>query len=85
MNPGSWTSVELPPDARLLRKETFTLQMEQQDYDIELFETMEGEYYAMGTPRATDKIIVYGSPVVPDAALALQIVIDKIQRDQVKE
>ncbi|MDI3329007.1 MAG: hypothetical protein QJR06_10660 [Alicyclobacillaceae bacterium] len=78
----SWKSVEVPEGASLLRKERFTYQAEHGEYDIELFETPSGEYYAVGTPHLADKIVVFGSPVVADPALALQTVIDKIERER---
>ncbi|MDI3256434.1 MAG: hypothetical protein QJR01_01670 [Kyrpidia sp.] len=84
MKSGDWASVELPPGASLLRKETFTFQIGGNEYGIELFETAGGEFYAVGMPQFSDKIVVYGSPVVPSPVSALQIVIDKIRRERVE-
>ncbi|MBX6394775.1 MAG: hypothetical protein IRY98_03470 [Alicyclobacillaceae bacterium] len=84
MNTGDWKSVEIPSGSTLLRKESFAYQADHGEYDIELFETPAGEFYAVGTPRFSDKIIVYGSPVVQHAGTALQIVIEKIERDRVQ-
>ena len=80
-----WNGLKLPDDSELLRKEWFTYRIEDQWYDIELFEKSTGEYYAIGTPANKDKLIIYGSAAVSTAQDALHQTIQKINRDHFKE
>lgn len=78
----SWHSVELPEGAELLKKEWFDYNSEKGQFQIELFETSTGKFFAIGTPKdPAAKMIIYGSNVMDDKVKALQIAIDKIERD----
>jgi len=77
----TWQTVQLPENAELLRKELFDYSTETGRYQIELFETTTGTFYAIATPKDSDRLIVFGSPVVDDRFTALQTVIEKITRD----
>jgi hypothetical protein len=79
--PKLWTESEVPEGGKLLRKELFEYHTEKGEYLIELFETMKGEFYAIGTPQESDKLIVYGSNITVSRALALSVVMDKIERE----
>lgn len=74
-----WHQLDLPENAQLVRKETFEYSSPKGEFLIELFETIEGKYYAIGTPRHEDRLIIYGSPVLNEAKQALQVVIGKIE------
>jgi hypothetical protein len=77
----TWRQLDLPAGAQLLRKEVFEYASDQGEFIIELFENANGEFYAIGTPRHSDKLIIYGSPTVSDSFLAMQTVIEKIERE----
>jgi len=78
----TWKEVELPEGAELLKKEIYEYNSEKGRYLIELFETMDGKFYAIGTDKDPDaKLIIYGSNVVYDKRMALQTVIEKIDRE----
>jgi hypothetical protein len=77
-----WRQVQIPENSELTRKEWFDYANEKGSFLIELFENMKGEFYAIGTPKDPDKLIVYGSPIMTDKVMALQTVIEKIEREQ---
>jgi hypothetical protein len=77
----TWHNLELPEGAQLVRKELFEYSSDKGDFIIELFENVKGEYYAIGTPRHSDKLIIYGSPVMSDSFMAMQTVIEKIEQE----
>lgn len=77
-----WHSLSLAADTELLRKEWFSYRARDDWFDIELFETSTGQYYAIGTPADKEHAIVYGSRVVDSALQALAQTIRKIDRDQ---
>jgi hypothetical protein len=79
--PKEWTEAEVPEGGALLRKESYEYQTEKGDFLIEVFENMKGEFYAIGTPIGGDKLIVYGSSITTSRALALSIVMEKIERE----
>ena len=79
-----WHALKLPDDSELMRKEWFTYRIDGEWYEIELFEKTTGEYYAIGTPANQDKLVIYGSAVVPSAQEALRQAIRKINRDHFK-
>ncbi|ASS76159.1 hypothetical protein CIG75_15245 [Tumebacillus algifaecis] len=79
--PKEWTEAEIPEGGTLLRKETYEYQTEKGDFQIEVFENLKGEFYAIGTPQNGDKLIVYGSNLTTSRALALSVVLDKIERE----
>jgi hypothetical protein len=79
--PREWTEAEVPEGGKLVKKELYEYQAEKGDYDIELFETMDGQFYAIGIPRDDERLIVYGSNITASKALALSIVMDKIERE----
>ncbi|PWK11331.1 hypothetical protein [Tumebacillus permanentifrigoris] len=79
--PKEWHEAEVPEGGTLLRKETYEYQTEKGDYDIEVFENMKGEFYAIGVPRDDERLIIYGSNITTSRALALSVVLDKIERE----
>lgn len=79
----TWHSIELPEGAELVKQEWFEYSSEKGQFQIELFETISGTFYAIGIPKGEDeKLVIYGSSVVHDKAMALQIVIEKITREE---
>jgi hypothetical protein len=72
--------VNVPNLHQLKKKETFEYTTSHQIYDIEIFYEQSGECYVIGIPKE-GRLIVYGSPVVENPQSALQIVIDKIQKE----
>lgn len=50
-------------------------------YDIELYENTDATFYAIGVPRDTERVVVYGSSVVSSRQVALQSLLDKIARE----
>ncbi|WP_018131063.1 hypothetical protein [Effusibacillus pohliae] len=82
MGQATWSEVELPEGAELLKKELYDYNSEKGQFLIELFETIDGKFYAIGTNKNPDaKMIIYGSNVVYDKRMALQTVIEKIERE----
>jgi hypothetical protein len=78
----TWHGAELPEGAELLKKELFDYNSEKGQFQIELFETVRGQFYAIGTNKDPDaKMIIYGSNVVSNKLMALQTVIEKIERE----
>lgn len=78
----TWREVELLGKAELLKKELYDYTSEKGQFQIELFETMQGTFYAIGTNKdPAAKMIIYGSDVVTDRRAALQTVIGKIERE----
>ncbi|GAX89883.1 hypothetical protein [Effusibacillus lacus] len=81
-NQPNWNEVELPEGSELLRKELYDYNSSKGQYQIELYETPDGRFYAIGTNKDPDaKMIVYGSNVVYDKRMALQTVMEKIERE----
>ena len=79
--PREWTESEVPEGGTLLKKETYEYQNEKGDYSIELFENLKGEFYAIGVPKESEKLIVFGSNITVSRALALSVVMEKIDRE----
>ncbi|BCJ86511.1 hypothetical protein [Effusibacillus dendaii] len=78
----AWRTVELPEGSDLVKKELFDFQCEKGQFLIELFETMDGKFYAIGTDKDPNaKMVIYGSHVVSDKRIALQTVLEKIDRE----
>ena len=77
----NWKTLNLHEGAELFRKEQFLYHIADQDYTIELFESIKGEYYAIGLPANSDKLMIYGSSIVNDPVKALQQTLRKIDRD----
>ena len=76
-----WREVELPEGSELLRKELYDYNTEKGQFQIELFETINGKYFAIGTEKDPDaKLVIYGSDVTDDKRKALQVVVEKIDR-----
>jgi hypothetical protein len=76
------SKLRLPQGAKLVKKELFEYVTPDNVYDIELYTQADSHCYAIGVPREGEKLIVYGSNIVPAPELAIQNVIDKIARDQ---
>lgn len=81
MSLSNWQSTQIPEGMSLTKKEFFELSHPSGIYEIELFSTHKGECWAIGVPREDTRFIVYGSPVVNHPQDALQIVIQKINRE----
>lgn len=79
--PKEWQEAEVPEGGTLLRKETYEYQTEKGEYDIEVYENLKGEFYAIGVPRHDERLIIYGSNITTSRALALSVVMDKIERE----
>lgn len=77
----NWVGVRLPEGAELLKKEAFTYSVREQEFLIEVFEQNDGKYYAIGVPQNDKRLIIYGSSIVDSKQMALQIVVDKIERE----
>ena len=76
-----WKELKLQEGTELLRKEQFIYRIANAEYTIELFESPNEEYYAIGVPAHTDKLMIYGSSIVNDPRKALDQTIHKINRD----
>ena len=76
-----WKELKLQEGTELLRMEQFIYRIANAEYTIELFESHNGEYYAIGEPAHTDKLMIYGSSIVNDPRKALDQTIRKINRD----
>jgi len=76
-----WNEIKLQEGTELLRKEQFIYRIANEEYTIELFESHNGEYYAIGVPVHTDRLLIYGSSIVNDPRKALDQTIRKINRD----
>ena len=77
----NWKTLKLREGAELFRKEQYLYRIAEQDYTIELFESIKGEYYAIGVPANSDTLMIYGSSIVTDPIKALHQAIRKIDRD----
>lgn len=77
----NWRTVRLAENAELLRKEWYEYRLETDIYDIELFETRDGRFYAVGTPSDKTRLFIYGSAVVNDPRTAIEQALRKINRD----
>lgn len=80
--PKEWNEAEMPEGGVLVRKELFEYTTEKGRFDIELFENLDGKFYAIGLPKDDDRMIIYGSNVTETKAMALSIVMDKIEREE---
>lgn len=80
-----WKPIKLPGDAELLRKDWFSYRIGNDLYDIELFESQTGDFYAIGTPADKSKLIVYGSAIVKDSKTAVEQALRKINREYADE
>ncbi|KEO81654.1 hypothetical protein [Tumebacillus flagellatus] len=79
--PKEWHEAEVPEGGKLLRKESYEYQTDKGDFDIEVFENMKGEFYAIAVPRDDERLVIYGSNVTTSRALALSVVMEKIERE----
>lgn len=77
-------SVAVPEGCTLRRKEQFDYTTLYNQYAIELFFNQDGTCYAVAVPNS-GRLIVYGSSIVKDPQQALQMVIDKIEREGLEE
>lgn len=78
----TWEQIELPSGGELWRKELYHYRIRGNDYEIELFCSQDGAYYAIGTPADKERLVIYGSQVVGSPALALKQALKKINRDE---
>ncbi|UOF90437.1 hypothetical protein LSG31_21705 [Fodinisporobacter ferrooxydans] len=76
-----WSNVHVPEQAALLKKETYEYTVRERSFVIELFEQSDGMFYAIGVPKHEERLIIYGSNIVESRPKALQLVIDKIERE----
>ncbi|HEU4963813.1 MAG TPA: hypothetical protein VFV52_08170 [Bacilli bacterium] len=80
--PKLWTEAEVPEGGgTLLKKELYEYHTQKGEYQIELFERMNGECYAIAVPKDDERLIVFGSNITTSKALALSVVMEKIERD----
>lgn len=79
--PKLWTEAEVPEGGSLLKKELFEYHTQKGEYLIELFEKVNGECYAIATPKTDERLIVFGSNLTTSKALALSVVMEKIERE----
>lgn len=71
----------LPDGHRLTHKEFFVYTTEKTSYEIELYSEINGPYYAVGIPQ-DGPMVIYGSSRTDSAYNAIQVVLDKIQREE---
>jgi hypothetical protein len=76
-----FSQVSTPDGCSLRKKEQYEYTTPNNVYNVELFENSDGTYYAIGVPRDSERLIVYGSNISPSAEQALQVLVDKILRD----
>jgi hypothetical protein len=79
--PREWKETDVPEGGTLVRKEMFEYTNDKGEYQIEVFENMKGEFWAIAVPRDDERLIIYGSNITSTRAMALSIVLDKIERD----
>lgn len=77
----NWKAIKLKKEAELLRKEQYVYRITEEEYQVELFETAGGKYYAIGQPVYADKLTIYGSGVVDTPQQAIEQTLRKIDRD----
>ncbi|GMA49429.1 hypothetical protein GCM10025857_07860 [Alicyclobacillus contaminans] len=75
------SALRLPDGCVMRRKELYEYVTPEYIYDVELYEQADGTFYAVGLPRGSQRVVIYGSSVLPSAEQALQQLVDKIQRD----
>lgn len=74
-------NLRIPDECALRRKETFEYITPGYSYNVELYQNSDGTWYAIGIPRDSERMVVYGSSVLSSAKLAMQNLIDKIKRE----
>lgn len=80
----SFKDIDLHPDAELWRKESFVYTIAGEPFDLELFSSQDGRYYAIGMPADKSRLIIYGSQIVDSEAIAIDQTIKKINRDSLQ-
>lgn len=80
----TFQDLSFPPQAELWRKENYLYTIAGEQYDIELFASLDGRYYAIGTPANKSRLIIYGSQIVSDAVTAIEQALKKINRDSLQ-
>jgi hypothetical protein len=75
------SQIQTPSGCTLRRKEQYEYVTPNNVYNVELFENQDGTFYAVGVPRDSQRLIVYGSSIVSSRQHALQMLVDKIQRE----
>jgi uncharacterized protein YpmB len=76
-----FSRVKTPDGCTLRRKEQYEYVTPRNVYHVELFENQDGTFYAVGVPKDSNRLIVYGSNTAPSPEQALQVLVDKIQRE----
>lgn len=70
------------PEGCLLRKKTlYEYTTPDNVYDVELYENEDGTAYVIGIPREGRRILVFGTPVLPDKERAMRAFIAKVERE----
>lgn len=70
------------PEGCFLRKKTlYEYTTPDNVYDVELFENEDGSAYAIGIPREGRRVLILGTPVLPDKERAMQAFIAKVERE----
>lgn len=78
--PEAFQGVPLTEGSFLRKKELYEYTTPDNVYDVELYMNQDGTCYAIGIPREGERLIVYGTNVVPSADLALKQLLQKIER-----
>ena len=73
--------LRMPEGCSLRRKETFDYVTPGYAYSVELFQNADDTWYAIAVPQESERLVVYGSSVLPSAQHALQALVDKIRRE----
>ncbi|MCL6631578.1 MAG: hypothetical protein K6T63_03020 [Alicyclobacillus herbarius] len=74
----AFRSVSVPQGTFLRQKLLYEYTTADNIYDVELFVNQDDTYYAIAVPRESERLVVYGSRVLPSAEEALQELIHKI-------
>ncbi|MCL6592770.1 MAG: hypothetical protein K6T31_02225 [Alicyclobacillus sp.] len=77
----AFARVSTPAGCVLRRKELYEYTTPDEVYRVELYENPDGSWYAIAVPSQDERLIVYGTPVLPSAQQALQGLVDKIARE----
>lgn len=76
-----WQHVKVPNECTLRIKESFEYTTPVNLYDLTAYGNQDGSWYAIALPRDGERVIIYGSNVMPTAQMAIQVVVDKIHRE----
>lgn len=80
-NEDGWQHVKVPNECTLRIKQSFEYTTPVNLYDLTAYGNQDGSWYAIALPREGERVIIYGSNVMPSAQMAIQVVVDKIHRE----